>query len=96
MLIYSPLCHCCCIDFGQLDGGLTQHLRVGDDALSDVLVSTRHHREARHPPVITAHSAWVERTQPDEDGLHHPVAVWPLQDSEPQRNTCKLQQNPYL
>ena len=45
-LIYSPLCECGCIHFGQLDGGLTHHLGVGDDALSDVLVSTRHHREA--------------------------------------------------
>lgn len=78
MLMYLPLCHCCSIHFWKLDGGLAHHLSIGEDALSDVLVSACYHCEAGHPHSVTAHRVWVESTKPCEDGLHHSVAVRPL------------------
>lgn len=78
MLIYSPLCDCCSVHFWELDGGLAHHLGIGEDALSDVLVSTCYHCESGHPHSVTAHRIWVESTEPCEDGLHHSVAVRPL------------------
>ena len=96
MLIYSPLCDCCSINFWELDGGLAHHLSIGKDALLDVLVSTCYHCEAGHPHSVTVHRIWVESTEP--------LWRWPpplgcsqatVQDKEPQQNTCKLQQNTY-
>ncbi len=98
MLIYSPLCDCCSVHFWELDGGLAHHLSIGEDALSDVLVSTCYHCEARHPHSVTTHRIWVESTEPCEDGLHHSVAVGPL--CSPARlhtpQYYQVQQNPKI